>query len=123
MHLLSTRPGGHVEDDGLGVVRVAQTPGDIVVLTVADTTLSLLAEVASGLPDDFRAFPIHFRGSTLDFHDPANGCCGSPLHLHGSPARFPGFTDHLCCPTNGKLRHKHGQWRRGSRGWIHGNGR
>lgn len=53
MHLLSTRPGGHVEDDGLGVVRVAQTPGDIVVLTVADTTLSLLAEVASGLPDDF----------------------------------------------------------------------
>ncbi len=53
MHLLSTRPGGHVEDDGLGVVRVAQTPGDIVVLTVADTTLSLLAEVASTLPDDF----------------------------------------------------------------------
>lgn len=53
MHLLSTRPGGHVEDDGLGVVRVAQTPGDIVVLTVADTTLSLLAEVASGLPGDF----------------------------------------------------------------------
>ena len=53
MHLLSTRPGGHVEDDGLGVVRVAQTPGDIVVLTVADTTLSLLAEVASDLPGDF----------------------------------------------------------------------
>jgi len=53
MHLLSTRPGGHVEDDGLGVVRVAQTPGDIVVLTVADTTLSLLAEVASDLPDSF----------------------------------------------------------------------
>ncbi len=53
MHLLSTRPGGHVEDDGLGVVRVEQTPGDIVVLTVADTTLSLLAEVASSLPEDF----------------------------------------------------------------------
>ena len=53
MHLLATRPGGHVEDDGLGVVRVAQTPGDIVVLTVSDTTLSLLAEVVNGLPDDF----------------------------------------------------------------------
>ena len=45
MHLLSTRPGGHVEDDGNGIVRVEQTPGDIVVLTVADTTLSLLADV------------------------------------------------------------------------------
>ena len=53
MHLLSTRPGGHVEDDGLGVVRVEQSPGDIVVLTVADTTLSLLAEVVSQLPPDF----------------------------------------------------------------------
>jgi len=27
MHLLSTRPGGHVEDGGQGVVRVEQTPG------------------------------------------------------------------------------------------------
>ena len=49
MHLLSTRPGGHVEDNGLGVVRVEQTPGDIVVLSAADTTLSLLADVAAGL--------------------------------------------------------------------------
>ena len=31
MHLLSTRPGGHVEDGGQGVVRVQQTSGDIVV--------------------------------------------------------------------------------------------
>ena len=53
MHLLSTRPGGHVEDDGLGVVRVAQTPGDIVVLSAADTTLSLLADVASQLDADY----------------------------------------------------------------------
>lgn len=53
MHLLSTRPGGHVEDDGLGVVRVAQTPGDIVVLSAADTTLSLLADVASGLDTSY----------------------------------------------------------------------
>ena len=50
MHLLSTRPGGHVEDEGLGVVRVAQTPGDIVVLSAADSVLSLLADVAAGLP-------------------------------------------------------------------------
>ena len=35
MHLLSTRPGGHVEDGGQGVVRVAQTAGDVVVLSAA----------------------------------------------------------------------------------------
>ena len=53
MHLLSTRPGGYVEDDGMGVVRVAQTPGDIVVLSAADTTLSLLADVASSLDPNY----------------------------------------------------------------------
>jgi cobaltochelatase CobN len=53
MHLLSTRPGGHVEDGGQGVVRVAQTPGDIVVLSAADTTLSLLADAAARLGPDF----------------------------------------------------------------------
>lgn len=55
MHLLSTRPGGHVEDGGQGVVRVAQTPGEIVVLSAADTTLSLLADAVDALPADFPA--------------------------------------------------------------------
>jgi len=53
MHLLSTRPGGHVEDGGQGIVRVAQTPADIVVLSAADTTLSLLADAVDALPPDF----------------------------------------------------------------------
>ena len=53
MHLLSTRPGGHVEDGGQGVVRVEQTPGDIVVLSAADTTLSLLADAAGQLGAGF----------------------------------------------------------------------
>jgi len=53
MHLLSTRPGGHVEDGGQGVVRVEQTPGDIVVLSAADTTLSLLADAAGQLGEGF----------------------------------------------------------------------
>ncbi|MDO9436586.1 cobaltochelatase subunit CobN [Hydrogenophaga sp.] len=53
MHLLSTRPGGHVEDGGQGIVRVEQTPGDIVVLSAADTTLSLLADAAASLGDGF----------------------------------------------------------------------
>lgn len=53
MHLLSTRPGGHVEDDGKGIIRVEQTPANIVVLTVSDATLSLMAEVVDNLPPDF----------------------------------------------------------------------
>lgn len=53
MHLLSARPGGHVEDGGQGVVRVSQTPGDIVVLSAADTVLSLLAGVAGQLAPDY----------------------------------------------------------------------
>ena len=42
MHLLSTRPGGFVEDDSI-VTRLDQTPGDIVILSSADTTLALLS--------------------------------------------------------------------------------
>ena len=52
MHLLSTRAGGYVDDAGQGVVRLPQTAGDIVVLSAADTTLSLLAEAAQALPLD-----------------------------------------------------------------------
>ena len=52
MHLLSTRSAGLVEDEGRGVVRLAQTPGDIVVLSAADTTLALLADAAAALPAD-----------------------------------------------------------------------
>lgn len=51
MHILAARPGGFVDDAAAGVVRVAQTPGDIVVLSAADTTLALLAETAEALPD------------------------------------------------------------------------
>ncbi|QET06041.1 cobaltochelatase subunit CobN [Cupriavidus pauculus] len=52
MHLLSTRPGGFVEDNAI-VLRIEQTPGDIVVLSAADTTLSLLASVVPRLGADF----------------------------------------------------------------------
>ena len=53
MHLLSTRPGGHVEDGGQGVVRVAQSPGQVVVLSAADSRLSLLADTVASLPSDY----------------------------------------------------------------------
>lgn len=52
MHLLRTVPGGFV-DDAAGVVRIDQQPADIVVLSSADTTLSLLASVVERLGDDF----------------------------------------------------------------------
>ena len=52
MHLLSTQPGGFVED-AAGLVRIEQDPADIVVLSATDTTLSLLAAAHAKLPADF----------------------------------------------------------------------
>jgi cobaltochelatase CobN len=54
MHLLRTTPGGFV-DDAAGVMRIDQTPAPIVVLSSADTTLSLLASVVPHLEADFPA--------------------------------------------------------------------
>jgi cobaltochelatase CobN len=48
MHLLRTVPGGFV-DDTAGIVRIDQRPADIIVLSSADTTLSLLASVVDRL--------------------------------------------------------------------------
>jgi cobaltochelatase CobN len=52
MHLLRTTPGGFV-DDTKGVIRIDQQPAEIVVLSSADTTLSLLASVVPRLPAGF----------------------------------------------------------------------
>src|ERR1700761_6071516 len=52
MHLLRTTPGGFV-DDTKGVIRIDQRPAEIVVLSSADTTLSLLASVVPRLPAGF----------------------------------------------------------------------
>ncbi|CAH2899367.1 MAG: Aerobic cobaltochelatase CobN subunit (EC [uncultured Paraburkholderia sp.] len=52
MHLLRTTPGGFV-DDTQGVIRIDQWPADIVVLSSADTTLSLLASVFPRLGESF----------------------------------------------------------------------
>ncbi|MCZ2088965.1 MAG: cobaltochelatase subunit CobN [Burkholderiales bacterium] len=69
MHLLSTRPGGHVDDDGRGVVRVAQRRAPVVVLSAADTTLALLAEAAESLD---ASFPDVRLGSLLWLRQPAS---------------------------------------------------
>ncbi|WP_345814582.1 cobaltochelatase subunit CobN [Paraburkholderia sp. PREW-6R] len=52
MHLLRTTPGGFV-DDTQGVIRIDQQPAAIVVLSSADTTLSLLASVVPRLGNGF----------------------------------------------------------------------
>jgi cobaltochelatase CobN len=57
MHLLRTTPGGFV-DDAAGVMRIDQTPAPIVVLSSADTTLSLLASVVPHLEADFPALRL-----------------------------------------------------------------
>ncbi|WP_263139773.1 cobaltochelatase subunit CobN [Pseudomonas sp. RIT-PI-AD] len=51
MHLLRTQPGGFVPDDG--IAHLAQTPAELVVLCSGDSHLSLLAEAARDLPDDY----------------------------------------------------------------------
>jgi len=50
LHILATRPGGYAAGDG--IVDLGQTPGDVVILSAADTDLLLLAGACEGLPDD-----------------------------------------------------------------------
>jgi cobaltochelatase CobN len=52
MHLLSATPGGFTESSS-SVIRIEQDPADIVVLSAADTTLSLLAAACEKLPKNF----------------------------------------------------------------------
>ncbi|KAF1028982.1 MAG: Aerobic cobaltochelatase subunit CobN [Burkholderia plantarii] len=52
MHLLRTTPGGFV-DDTQGVIRIDQQPAEIVILSSADTTLSLLAGAVATLGEGF----------------------------------------------------------------------
>jgi cobaltochelatase CobN len=51
MHLLAAKPGGFTDEEG--IVDLAQSPGDIVILSAQDSSLGLLAEVADQLPADY----------------------------------------------------------------------
>jgi cobaltochelatase CobN len=51
LHLLATRPGGYAAGDGL--IDLAQSAADIVILSAADTDLLLLAGALEAQPDDF----------------------------------------------------------------------
>ena len=51
MHLLAAKPGGFTDDEG--IVDLGQSPGEIVVLSAADSTLGALAVAAQSLPEDY----------------------------------------------------------------------
>jgi cobaltochelatase CobN len=51
MHLLRTQPGAQLPADSIADLQ--QTPAELVILCTGDSHLSLLAEVARSLPDDF----------------------------------------------------------------------
>ena len=51
MHLLSAKPGGYADDEG--IIDLAQSAGDIVILSAADSSLAALAEVVETLPGDY----------------------------------------------------------------------
>ena len=51
MHLLAAKPGGFNDDEG--IIDLAQTPGDIVILSAQDTSLGLLAQSIEELPEDY----------------------------------------------------------------------
>jgi len=51
MHLLSAKPGGYNDDEG--IIDLQQTPGDIIILASQDNLLASLAHLANTLPEDY----------------------------------------------------------------------
>ncbi len=76
MHLLSTRPGGFVEDESI-VTRLDQTPADIVILSSADTTLALLSSAVAALAGASADFPSVRNRKVRRPHSP--GPCAALL--------------------------------------------
>ncbi|MGJ7606439.1 cobaltochelatase subunit CobN [Variovorax sp. LT1R20] len=71
MHLLSTQPGRFVEDDSV-VTRLDQTPGEIVVLSSADTTLALLAAARTALAATVPGYPSLRLANLMYLRQPAS---------------------------------------------------
>ncbi|RYY83095.1 MAG: cobaltochelatase subunit CobN, partial [Comamonadaceae bacterium] len=71
MHLLSTQPGRFVEDESV-VTRLDQTPGEIVVISSADSTLSLLAAARGRLQEEGVAYPELRLANLMHLRQPAS---------------------------------------------------
>ncbi|WP_025733005.1 cobaltochelatase subunit CobN [Carnimonas nigrificans] len=56
MHLFAAQPGGFSDNEG--IIDLDQRPARIVVLSAADSVLSLLAHCADGLPDNYPALRL-----------------------------------------------------------------
>lgn len=51
MHLLASQPGGFTDDEG--IIDLQQSPGEIVLLSAADSALAAMASAVEGLPEEF----------------------------------------------------------------------
>jgi cobaltochelatase CobN len=51
MHLLAAKPGGYTDDEG--IIDLDQSPGDIVILSAADSSLAALADAVEVLPEEY----------------------------------------------------------------------
>ena len=59
MHLLVAQPG--TISDGSDAIDLAQTPGDIVYISAADTELNCLAQALKVLSEEFADFSVKIR--------------------------------------------------------------
>ncbi len=114
MHLLTTRQAGFVEDDRV-VVRLDQTPADVVVLSSADSTLALLATACQRLAATVQDLPSLRLANLLHLRQPASidlyvddVLCRARVivvdHL-GAESAWPYGVQQL-----GDLARRHGQW-------------
>lgn len=51
MHLLTAKPGGFSDEEG--IIDLQQSPADIVILSAQDSSLALLSQVIKNLPNDY----------------------------------------------------------------------
>lgn len=67
MHLFAAKPGA-VFDDAVGIIDLKQSPAELIVLSSADSVLSLLATVGDQLPEDYPSLRLV---NTLYLNKPA----------------------------------------------------
>lgn len=67
MHLFAAKPGAAV-DDGTGIIDLEQTPAELIILSGADSVLSLLAHTSDALPADYPSLRLV---NTLNLSKPA----------------------------------------------------
>lgn len=67
MHIFAAKPGAAF-DDGAGIIDLEQTPAELVIMSGADSVLSLLAHTSDQLPKDYPSLRLV---NTLNLNKPA----------------------------------------------------